>query len=182
VQNSIEAGASEIELAIVERGEVLTVRLTDDGAGMDPETLARAQDPFYTDGIKHPERTVGLGIPFLRQLAEQTGGSFQLDSRQNVGTTIGISVPRGHWDVPPLGDLAVAFQQALSFEGAYEMMITHTRDDSEYTVRRSELAEALGDLDTAGSQSLMRDYIRSQEDSLESQGRPEYGKDDTRRP
>jgi hypothetical protein len=37
---------------------------------MTAEELQRALDPFHTDGIKHPHRKVGLGLPFLVQTAE----------------------------------------------------------------------------------------------------------------
>ena len=64
-QNSIEAGAGVITVDIVERGDMLTICVGDNGKGMSSEILAKVQDPFYTDGQKHSARLVGLGIPFL---------------------------------------------------------------------------------------------------------------------
>ena len=52
-QNSIEAGASKVELTLVEGGGRLAVTIRDDGKGMDAATVARAFDPFYTAPGKH---------------------------------------------------------------------------------------------------------------------------------
>ena len=167
VQNSVEARATRIELTVAERDEVLELAVVDNGVGMDEETLRRAQDPFYTDGIKHPTRGVGLGLPFLRQLVEAVGGTFSLESAVGVGTSLGVTAPRSHWDLPPIGNLAVVFQQSLCFAGDYEMVINRRRGGVDYSMRRSEVVDALGELDTAGSQALLKDYIESQEETLE---------------
>lgn len=167
VQNSVEARSERIELTVTERDDVLELILVDNGVGMDRETLARAQDPFYTDGVKHPTRKVGLGLPFLRQLVEAVGGTFSIESAPGVGTSLRVAAPRSHWDLPPIGNLAVVFQQSLCFAGDYEMVIKRRRGGVDYSMRRSDLVDALGELDTAGSQALLKDYIESQEETLE---------------
>ena len=55
-QNSVRAGARRIALDVTldSRG-MLTMQIWDDGAGMDAETLARAESPFETDVYKRPE-------------------------------------------------------------------------------------------------------------------------------
>ncbi len=163
----MEARSSTIRLYLEETGDRLTVRLEDNGVGMDAETVRRAQDPFYTDGVKHPGRAVGLGIPFLRQLADATGGRFSLESAPGVGTTVELVVPREHLDLPPTGDLPTVLQQALCYAGDYEMVIQRRRDTAGYQVSRRELVEVLGDLETVGSQALLREYIAAQEESLD---------------
>jgi hypothetical protein len=144
----------------------MRITLADDGKGMDEATVRRAMDPFYSDGVKHPGRRVGLGIPFLRQMVDATGGTFRLESSPGQGTRLEIAVPRDHIDLPPAGDLPTAFQQALCFAGDFEMSIEHRRDDGAYRLLRSELRDALGELDTVGSQVLLREYIAAQEASL----------------
>jgi len=52
----------------------------DNGKGMSGAGLDRAMDPFVTDGVKHPERKVGLGLPFLIQTAIQSGGGWRIIS------------------------------------------------------------------------------------------------------
>ena len=55
-QNSIEAGARNVSLEIVEDGATISVRIKDDGKGMDEATQARAFNPFYTEPGKHDKR------------------------------------------------------------------------------------------------------------------------------
>ena len=69
--NSVRAGATRILLDIDINEDNTTIRISDKGCGMDAETIARVTDPFYTT---RTTRKVGLGIPFLIQNAEQTGG------------------------------------------------------------------------------------------------------------
>ncbi|MBO4794451.1 MAG: sensor histidine kinase, partial [Clostridia bacterium] len=71
VQNSLTAGASHIEIDLAETDETLRITVTDDGCGMDENTVRNVTDPFYTT---RKTRSVGLGIPFFKLAAEQTGG------------------------------------------------------------------------------------------------------------
>jgi hypothetical protein len=167
VQNSIEARAGTIDLRIDERDGTVRVVLKDDGCGMDEATLARAVDPFYTDGVKHPGRTVGLGLPFLRQMVESIDGSFDIASTPNVGTRLEFVLPTEHIDAPPVGSLSGVLQQLFCFTGEYDLHVVRQRDGDGYELQRSALRDALGELDTAGSQSLLAEYISSQEESLE---------------
>lgn len=135
---------------------------------MDEAAVQRALDPFFSDGIKHPGRRVGLGLPFLSQLAEQTGGDFTIESAAGVGTTVQLSIPASHPDAPPLGGLVTAIRQALCFGGDYEMIVHRRRGDDEYTLRRSELVDALGEIESVGSQMLLNEFIGSSEGAIGS--------------
>ena len=72
-ENSVSAKATEIKIVICVNTQQnqLMVQITDNGKGMDAETLNRVTDPFYTT---RTTRKVGLGIPFFKQEAECTGG------------------------------------------------------------------------------------------------------------
>ena len=70
MENSIDAGATEIT-AEIKRGGVALIRVTDNGCGMKREQVEKLCDPFFTT---RKTRAVGLGVPFLKMLSEQTGG------------------------------------------------------------------------------------------------------------
>jgi len=167
VQNSIEANARTIDLEIDESDGSVRIVLQDDGCGMDTDTLSRALDPFFTDGVKHPARSVGLGLPFLRQMVESTDGSFDIASTPGVGTRLEFQLPTEHIDAPPVGALSGVLQQLFCFAGEYELNVVRKRGGGSYELQRSALREALGELETAGSQTLLVEYISSQEESLE---------------
>ncbi len=166
VQNAIESTAGNIELEIRETDAFLSVLVRDDGRGMTPETLSRARDPFYSDGIKHPERSVGLGIPFLLQLVASVGGEQRIFSEPGNGTEVSFSLPVAHIDMPPIGDICTAVTSVLTFDGAYELTVFRSRNGREYTVRRSELRSVLEELESVGARTLLLEYVRSQEECL----------------
>ena len=83
-QNSIEAGASQIDVTLVEDGATIAVAIADNGKGMDEATKQRAFDPFFSEAGKHDKRRVGLGLPILKQLCEACGGNLSLESEKGV--------------------------------------------------------------------------------------------------
>ena len=68
--------------------------ISDNGAGMDPATLARALEGIKVsaDG-KGVERRQGLGLPLARQLIEAHGGSLKLMSEPGQGTAAIVELP-----------------------------------------------------------------------------------------
>ena len=165
-QNAIEAGADRIELILTEDGETVFVRLTDNGKGMDEATCARVFDPFYTEAGKHDRRRVGLGLPILKQMCEAVGGEVTLESEKGRGTHLHYTFSAGHIDLPPMGDIAKAVLQLMSYAGDFELMFFHARGGEEYEITRSELIDAAGPLESVESLSLAREFISAQEESL----------------
>lgn len=165
-QNSIEAGAKNVSLEIVEDGVMIRVAIKDDGKGMDEATLKRAFNPFYTEPGKHDKRKVGLGLPILKQICESTDGSVSLSSTKGVGTTLEYSFSAKHIDLPPMGDLVNAILMLFNYPGDFELVFTHKKGAEEYTISRSELAEAVGGLETPEGLSLASEFLSSQESSL----------------
>jgi hypothetical protein len=170
VQNSIEAGASVITVDVVEDGETLTVYIGDNGKGMDEETLTKVKDPYYTNGVKHENRKVGLGIPFLIQSVEHAGGKFDIQSNPEMGTSVSFSFDPQNIDCPPLGDITSAFRSLMIFGGTYEMVITRSTESGRYSVTTSELLNALGELTSSESLVLAKKYLDSLEEDLIKKG------------
>ena len=174
-QNAIEAGSEKVTVSLVESDKTISLEIADDGKGMTEDQLKRATDPFYTDGAKHPGRKIGRGIPFLIQTAESTGGAWKIRSTPSGGdaphgTVVTCSIDLANIDTPPVGDVTGYFRQILTFDGPYEMVITHavSRDGkkTEYTVRRSELLDALGlaeerSFTDVSSLALLGEYLKN---------------------
>lgn len=66
------------------------IAVRDMGAGMDPETLARVFEVFFT--TKGAKGT-GLGLPTVKRIAENAEGRVELESSPGVGTTARVLLP-----------------------------------------------------------------------------------------
>lgn len=170
VQNSFEAASTHVELVLDETESKLTCLIRDNGKGMDAEVQKRVLDPFYSDGVKHTKRKVGLGLPFLSQACEACQGTFALHSEVGVGTTVEFSFNLAHLDAPPMGNLVSTFVALLSHPLAKELVIRRTvstrKGNSTYTLSKEELEDVLGGLSTSGALNLLREYINSQEEEV----------------
>ena len=104
VENSIRAGAKQILIEIIEdKGkDLLTVRINDDGKGMDECILKNVLDPFFT--TKERKRT-GLGLSLLSQASEQAEGKLTINSKKGEGTKVTATFKLSHPDIKPTGDM-----------------------------------------------------------------------------
>ncbi len=167
-QNATEAGSTIIKVDFLETPEKLTVIIQDNGKGMNADTLKRVKDPFYTDGIKHPNRKVGLGIPFLMQTAMSTNGDWDIKSEEGIGTAVSMSFDLSNIDTPPIGNIQGLFRQILILPGDYELIITRKKQSDkgtlDYTLAKTELLDILGGLETISDLALLGDFLESQEE------------------
>jgi len=72
-------------------GPYLTLSVIDSGEGMDPDTVARAAEPFFT--TKGVGKGTGLGLSMVHGLAEQSGGKLRIESRLGAGSAVEIWLP-----------------------------------------------------------------------------------------
>ncbi len=164
VQNSCEADSGLVELEVVDGAGNIAFEIRDDGKGMSPGTLARALDPFHTEAGKHPGRKVGLGLPFLKQAVELSGGDFSIRSEVGKGTSVSFRFDMTNVDCPPLGDFAGMLMTILCMPGPAEMRISRRRGNESYELCKSELAGALGSLEDVSSLVLLKQYLASLEE------------------
>ena len=170
VQNSFEAGSRRVELSLKETDTRLDCQVRDNGKGMDEDVKSRVLDPFYTDGVKHVKRKVGLGLPFLIQACEACEGTFSLESEVDTGTTISFSFNLNHMDTPPFGDLPSTILVLMSHPLSVELLVTRSlqtcKGSGEYELSKTELEGILGPLDTSGTLNLLKEFLVSQEEDL----------------
>jgi CheY-like chemotaxis protein len=67
------------------------LRVEDTGVGMDPETLRRAFDPFFS--TKAPGFGSGLGLSTVHGIVEQNGGSVTVESEPGRGSRFSVYLP-----------------------------------------------------------------------------------------
>ncbi|MEA3060278.1 MAG: hypothetical protein QOJ94_59 [Sphingomonadales bacterium] len=72
-------------------GRYVCLSVRDEGEGMDETTLSRATEPFFT--TKGVGKGTGLGLSMVHGLAEQSGGTLQIESEPGEGTTMRVWLP-----------------------------------------------------------------------------------------
>jgi signal transduction histidine kinase len=75
--------------------EGVLMRVRDSGAGMAPEDIPRALQPFVQVDASLSRRHggTGLGLPLTKIFVELHGGRLELESTLNVGTTASVILP-----------------------------------------------------------------------------------------
>lgn len=72
-------------------GRFVCIRVTDTGAGIPPENMARIFAPFFT--TKQPGRGTGLGLAMVATLVKQNRGWINVESEVGQGATFRVYLP-----------------------------------------------------------------------------------------
>ncbi|UTI66257.1 PAS domain S-box protein [Paraconexibacter antarcticus] len=84
-----QGGTISVRLDV--EGTNVRISVCDDGCGMDPLTLERAREPFFT--TKPRGKGTGLGLSTAHLLTEQYGGRLELESVVGEGTAVAVILP-----------------------------------------------------------------------------------------
>jgi CheY-like chemotaxis protein len=93
VANAGDAGGSRVEVAsrILSRENTpwWQLEVSDDGVGIEPQTLARIFDPFFsTKRDRH-----GLGLSAVHGIVRRLGGDIEVDSKPGEGARFRVRLP-----------------------------------------------------------------------------------------
>ncbi len=85
----LEGGAADMHG--LPDNDYCVVSISDNGAGIAPETLPHIFEPFFT--TKPEGRGTGLGLSTAYGIVQQSGGAIHAYSEKNVGTTMTVFIP-----------------------------------------------------------------------------------------
>ena len=140
-QNSIVANATLIEIGVeVDTNDFLSITIRDNGKGMDAESVKNVINPFFTS---RTTRKVGLGVPFFKQAAEDTGGSFHIESEVGVGTTIKAVFDTTNIDYTPLGEVWDTVALLIQMNETIDFVYTVKKDGEEFVCDTRQLREIM---------------------------------------
>lgn len=77
--------------ATVPPGDYVTVTVSDEGIGIEPDVLQKVFEPFYT--TKRPGEGTGLGLSTAYGIIKQSGGFIFVDSQLGSGTQFSLFFP-----------------------------------------------------------------------------------------
>lgn len=124
---------------------MLTMRISDNGCGMTEEVIKRVTDPFYTT---RTTRKIGLGLPFFKLAAEQTGGSMVISSsveQGRSGTVVEARFDTKSIDCMPMGDIISTVCVLISGSPDIDFVFTDVNDKRRVFLDTRELRQVLGD-------------------------------------
>ena len=166
-ENSVSAGGSRVEVSVIEEtvNDRLSIVISDNGKGMDAETVSRVLDPFVTS---RTTRKVGLGLPLLKAAAEGCNGELTIESEPGVGTTVQVSFQHSHIDRMPLGDLAETWLTLLLGSPEVNWVFYYQVDDAIFFIDDLELKRELEGISITepGVIRIIRELIRDGIDSV----------------
>jgi two-component system nitrogen regulation sensor histidine kinase NtrY len=91
IENALHAMSARGTLTIVTSldDDDVRIRVSDTGAGMDPDALARAFEPYFSTKASG----TGLGLPIAKRNVELSGGTITIHSERGRGTTVELTLP-----------------------------------------------------------------------------------------
>jgi PAS domain S-box-containing protein len=120
-------------------GECVVLTVSDTGEGMDPVTLSRAMEPFFT--TKGVGKGTGLGLSMVHGMTEQLGGRLRLESLKGKGTSVEMWLPlaRGETAAP-----VAAAQVTSEKSDRNELVIVVVDDDKLVLTNTKAMLEDFG--------------------------------------
>jgi len=162
VENSINAGATEVEIQIVEdnKQNLMTITIIDNGKGMNEKMLEKVLDPFFTT---RTTRKVGLGLPLFAQAAKMAGGDLKITSKIGLGTKVEATFIKNHIDLQPLGNMAETLVTLCALYPNVDFIYKHLVDDRSFVFDTKEIKERLKDVPINNPLVLgfIKDYVES---------------------
>ena len=147
----------------VTEGPYVRLMITDDGEGIDSETLARVFEPFFT--TKEKGKGTGLGLAMVYGFVKQSGGYIDISSEVGVGTALKIYLPR---IIPELSEDETRGAPQEVLNGRATVLVVE--DDGPLRQLTVRLLESLGykvfEAEDASSALAVSDSVAEQIDLL----------------
>ena len=91
IRNAKDAtpAGGEILVSTLRDGDFVTIRVTDTGEGIPEDQVARVLEPYFST----KKGGTGLGLPTVRRVAEEHGGTLTLQSDVGKGTQFMLRLP-----------------------------------------------------------------------------------------
>ncbi len=125
---------------------------------MTGEQVKHVTDPFYTT---RTTRKVGLGVPLFKMAAEMSGGSFEISSVVNEGTSLTAIFKTDNVDFVPLGDIASTVELLCVSNPDVNIAFTESDENDTFSFESQKIRDILGDvpMDAPEVRKWIREYL-----------------------
>jgi anti-sigma regulatory factor (Ser/Thr protein kinase) len=153
VENSITAGAKQIEIKVVEDGreDLLTIEIKDNGRGMSEEMISKVLDPFVTT---RTTRRVGLGLSLFAQAARSCDGEVIVNSELGRGTRLVGTFQLSHIDLKPWGSMVNTLVTLIVGNPEIDFYYHHQKDSFEYSLDTEVIKKELGEVPISNTEVI----------------------------
>jgi len=92
ITNALDAveNNGEISIRIIDDGSKISVEIEDSGKGVPDEALSQIFEPLFTT----KQTGTGLGLPSCKNIVEQHGGTIDVKTTSDKGTTFIVKLPK----------------------------------------------------------------------------------------
>ena len=132
----------EVSMPSTNENPILTIKLSDTGAGIPPNVLTHIFEPFFTGSHSQSSyKGSGVGLALVKSLVAFMNGTIHINSEVGEGTTLQISIPlvvsNEILNVENIdGNKNLTIQKELIFDEEYNA--SSPIDDSSFTILIAE--------------------------------------------
>lgn len=83
----------KIDVSLEKKNNTAVVRISDEGCGMDEETVKHIFDQFYQGDSSHTTEGNGLGLSVAQRIVELCGGAILVHSQPGKGSVFNVILP-----------------------------------------------------------------------------------------
>ena len=153
---TIESSNAEVrpnmgEPWFIQPGRYSVISVTDNGHGMDKETLMRVFEPFFT--TKEKGKGTGLGLSTVYGIVKQSNGYVFAESQLGVGTTFHVYLPRVE---DTMEELIPALKQEAENNGTETVLLVEDEESVRELVQVTLSARGYKVLEAANGEAGLR--------------------------
>jgi hypothetical protein len=96
LQNAIDSSkqGGMITLRVYQEADIVTIMVSDEGAGIEPDVLPHIFDPFFTTKTERDQKRMGLGLSVSQSLVMAMGGKIEVQTELHHGSTFSVVLPQ----------------------------------------------------------------------------------------